>query len=107
MGDEGLGNGITDGDARVQAGIRVLEDDLQLTAIAIHVALPQTGELHVVVIHLPAAGFEQTQDEPPSDRLATPAPPPRRAVPAAPGRPAQWSSCPRRSPPPARASPPA
>ena len=43
----------------------------QLAAIAIHVALPQTGELHVVVIHLPAAGFEQTQDEPPSGRLAT------------------------------------
>ena len=71
MGDEGLGNGIADGDARVQAGVRVLEDDLQLAAIAIHVALPQTGELHVVVIHLPAAGFEQTQDEPPSGRLAT------------------------------------
>src|SRR5206468_361374 len=71
MGDEGLPNRIADGDTRVQAGIRVLEDDLQLAAIAIHVALPQTGQLDVAVVHLASAGFEQAQDEPSRGRLAT------------------------------------
>src|SRR2546428_12777787 len=71
MGDEGLANRIADSDAWVQAGIRILEDDLQLAAIAIHVALPQTGQLDVAVVHLSSAGFEQAQDEPSRGRLAT------------------------------------
>src|SRR3989442_13936781 len=71
MGNEGLPNRIADGEAWVQAGIRVLEDDLQLAAIAIHVALPQTGQLDVTVVHLSSAGFEQAQDEPSRGRLAT------------------------------------
>src|SRR5712691_11140434 len=70
MGDERLPNRIADGDAWVQAGVWVLKDDLQLAAIAIHVALPQTGELNATVVHLSAAGFEQTQDEPSSGGLA-------------------------------------
>ena len=70
MGDKGLPNRIADGDAWIQAGIRVLEDDLQLAAIAIHVALPQTGQFGATIVHLSATGFEQTQDEPSSGGLA-------------------------------------
>jgi hypothetical protein len=75
-----LGDDLVDRDARVQARVRVLEDDLDLAPHAPHLAAGHLGEVVALEVDVPGGGVEQPHDVRPVVDLPQPDSPTRPTV---------------------------
>src|SRR5262245_58171621 len=61
MGHQRLADGFTYGQARIQTGIRVLENNLHLTPERCHRLFVERGNVATMVTNLPAAGPDELE----------------------------------------------
>ena len=58
-----LGDDLADGHARIERGVRVLEDDLHLLAHGDHRLAVEPGDVHVLEADLASGGVVETQHQ--------------------------------------------
>ncbi len=62
MEQDRLAHRLADGHARVEGGIGVLEDDLQVAPVGAHAALVEDGQILALEHHLAGGRLVQVQD---------------------------------------------